>query len=355
LDAANASRELFEYDDALNYLDKADEVLGITKKINVESKELRILVECDRANVQNIGASVAAEKALEYIEKNSVSNEMLKFVAVRACYDAALQNNYDQEWFRQTREMAKKYLLTSQETLMKAEGCHFYAVSMKPQIDSERKMQRDYFNKAIELTKEEYLQTYAKIANSFAENLSWGDEEDKARAKELFMKSLQIKEHAEIKDLPGMARTYGGLGRLVFFNQPENTEEAKQYFLKDLELSKEIHDQLGISKMNSFLGACEFKLQNYKEALAYFDRSINLMHNAMDVYASYTSKLEMLVIMIDSEALKRAVDQYQMIVEKFGAPHPDTIEKITKIVESCPVNSECRKTLERLVDDHFSS
>jgi hypothetical protein len=355
LDAANASRELFEYDDALYYLDKADEVLDITKKINVESKELRILVECDRANVQNTGASVAAEKALAYIGKNSVSNEMLKFVAVRACYDAALQNNYDQEWFRKTREMAKKYLLSSQETLMKAEGYHFYAVSMKPQTDDEREMQRDYFNKAIELTKGDYPQTYAKIANSFAENLSLGDEEDKVRAKELFMESQQIKEHAEIKDLPGMARTYGGLGRLVFFNQPENTEEAKQYFLKDLELSKEIHDQLGISKMNSFLGACEFKLQNYKEALAYFDGSINLMHNAMDVYTSYTSKLEILVIMNDPEALKMAVDQYRVIVEKFGTPHPDTIEKIAKIVESCPVNSECRKTLERLADDHFSS
>ena len=73
------------------------------------------------------------KNALEYIEKNPEVLDELKYVAARACYDAALQNNYDQQWFSKSVEMAQKYLLTSDSKLIEAEGYHFIALCMTTQ------------------------------------------------------------------------------------------------------------------------------------------------------------------------------------------------------------------------------
>jgi tetratricopeptide (TPR) repeat protein len=349
--AVHACRRLFEYDDALTYLDKVDEVVSLTKQDSTKSEELRLLVECDKSNVQGTGADTVAKKALAHIESHLDCIDELKMAATRACYDAALQNNYSQEWFAKSASVAKMYLLSSNSNVLKAEGQHFIAVSMKPQTDEDKQEQLDHFNKAIELTKNTHRQAYAKIANSFAESLSYGDDEGKKKAKELFLDSLQIKENAEIKDLPGIARTYGGLGRLAFFSSPVQTEEAKEYFQKDLNVAKEINDQRGISQMYSFLGSCYKVEEKYDDAINYYNKSIEMKNNAFDVHASYEGKLYCLDSMNDDSQLFDTVKRYVKIIDNLGTPPPFMVGKIVAVVEKYAEEDICKELLKKLKQD----
>ncbi len=348
LQAVKVCRQLFEYDNALSYLDKADEVLSLTKKDISRSAELRLIVECDKSNVQGGGADIAAKNALAYIEDNPGASDELKYVVVRACYDTALQNNYDQTWFAKSSEVAKDYLLSSDSELMQAEGHHFIAVSMKAKSDEERKIQLEHYTQAIALTKESHPTAYAKIANSLAEALTYGDDESKKKAKALFLDSLHIKENADIKDLPGMARTYGGLGRLYLSFRPPHTEEAEIYFKKDLDIAEELNDQLGISKMHSFLGTCKKEAKKYTDAIIYYDKSIKMKNNAFDVHASYEGKLYCLHCMDDDSQLLNAVEAYVKTIDDLGMPPPFMVGKFIAVVEKYPNEDICKQLLEKL-------
>jgi len=347
LKAADACRKMFQYDDALRYLDRTDEILMLTHSQSEESATLRLLIECDKSNVQGVDANKVAEKVLSYIEKNPQTNDELKFAATRACYDAALQNNYDQTWFVKSAQVAKEHLLSSDSELMQAEGHHFMAICMKPQTEDERKEQKEHFNKAILLTKNKYPDAYAKIANSLAEALSYGSAEDKKKAKELFLDSLHIKENAEIKDLPGIARTYGGLGRLAFFSSPPNIDEAKEYFHKDLEIAKEINDQRGISQMNSFLGSCYKAEAAYEDAIVYYNESIEMKNNPFDIHASYDGKLYVLDKLNNEQLVVDTVGLYLNVLEKYGNPAGFIAESIINTLVKYD-NEVCKKVVESL-------
>ncbi len=351
LQAVETCRGLFEYDDAIAYLDKVDEVLSLTKKDTTKSETLRLLVEADKSNVQGVGANMIAEKLLTYLETHINSRDDLKLAATRAAYDAALQNNYSQEWFAKSAQIAKEYLLPSESTWMQAEGHHFIAICMKPQTDDEKQIQLDHFNNAISLTKEDYPTAYAKIANSFAESLSYGDDVSKEQAKELFLDSLRIKENAEIKDLPGMARTYGGLGRLAFFSAPSDIEEAESYFKKDLEIAEEINDQRGISQMNSFLGSCKKEAEKYEDAVEYYNKSIEMQNNPFDVHASYEGKLSCFGSMDDDSKLFDTVRTYVKVIDDLGTPPPFMVGKIVAVVEKYQEEDICKQLLEKLKQD----
>jgi tetratricopeptide (TPR) repeat protein len=351
LKAVEACRRLFEYDDALLYLDKVDEVLSFSKKDTIESEILRLLVEADKSNVQGIGAETVAEKLSIYLKTHRSSRDDLKLAATRAAYDAALQNNYSQDWFAKSAQIAKEYLLSSKSTLMQAEGHHFIAICMKPQEENEKKIQLEHFNNAINLTKKDYPAAYAKIANSFAESLSYGDIDSKKQAKELFLDSLRIKENAEIKDLPGMARTYGGLGRLAFFSVPPQIEEAENYFKKDLEIAEEINDLRGISQMNSFLGSCKKETGKFEDAVAYYNKSIEMKNNAFDVHASYEGKLSCLDSMNDNSQLFDTIKRYVKIIDDLGTPPPFMVGKIVAVVEKYAEEDICKELLKKLQQD----
>ncbi len=347
LAAATACRNLFQYDDALGYLDKADEVLMLINKNRPESDALRLLIECDRSNVYGVDADQAASKALTYIEGHQDCLDELKFVAARACYDAGAQKG-SQEWFAKTVEFSEKHLLASTSKLLQAEGHHFIGISLSPR-DPELKASRfEHLESAAKLTKETSPMAYAKIVNSLAEALSYGDEESKARAMNLFMESLQIKENAEIKDLPGIARTYGGLGRLAFFASPPKTEEAKEYFQKDLEIAEEISDQRGISQMNSFLGSCSKTEEKYEDAIVFYDKSIQMENNPFDVHASYEGKFFSLSKLNDIEDIVAAAKEYEAILEKIGTPPEFLANGITSVLEKYKDNPICQKVLESL-------
>jgi tetratricopeptide (TPR) repeat protein len=348
LEAAKTARNLFEYDKALDLLNRVDEVAEATGKEVSESTYLRVLIECDRSNVRGVDADKAAFKAMEYIASHTEVPDELLIATARANYDAEAQL-HSQEWFARTVRFCEENLLARTSKVLLAEGHHFIGISLNrrdPEL-SEKRM--EHLRKAVSLAKElDDPMIYAKVANSLAEALSYGDDRSKEEAKKLFEESLKIKENAPIKDLPGIARTYGGLGRLAFFSQPPNIDEARKFFLKDLEISEEISDQRGISQMNSFLGSCALQEDRYQEAVKYYDRSIELKNNYLDLHASYHGKILALEKLGNKEDLIDTFASYTQDLESFGAPPETFIDDLIRVAKGSSAHPEAEKFLNKL-------
>lgn len=82
------------------------------------------------------------------------------------------------------------------------------------------------------------LRLKSRIANSLAEQLSYGNDDEHRQAKEYFNLSISIKKREDIRDTEGLAFAYGGLGRLSFFAAKPDYETARKHFQQDLIYSK---------------------------------------------------------------------------------------------------------------------
>ena len=109
-------------------------------------------------------------------------------------------------------------------------------------------------------------------------------------AKKLFNESIEIKEENTVTDRKGLAYSYGGLGRLYFF-KIHDYKQAVVYFKKNKELSLELNDQLGVSKMRSFIGQSLYKLRKLKPAKEELIKCVKMENNHFDVFASLISLL----------------------------------------------------------------
>ena len=115
---------------------------------------------------------------------------------------------------------------------------------------------------------------YARVSNSLAENLSYCGADEKIEAEELFNKSLEVKR--KFYDKPGMARTHGGIGRLLLYSDNmTRLDEAEDHFKEDLKISIELGDFSGQAQMNSLLGSCAFKREDYNGAYRCYASSLD--------------------------------------------------------------------------------
>jgi hypothetical protein len=92
--------------------------------------------------------------------------------------------------------------------------------------------------------------------NSLAERLIYLGEAENVEARRLFTESLAIKER--LGDLPGRARSHGGLGR-SYLRPPRDLARARRHFAEDLEIAAQIGDDGGQSMMHSQLGECDLE------------------------------------------------------------------------------------------------
>lgn len=350
LEAAKACRRLFEYDKAISYLDRVDELASLSGKKLPDSETLRLLIECDRSNVTGKNAAEAATKTLDYLVKHPDAPDELKIAAARACYDAGAQNG-SQEWFARAVTVSREQLLGSDKDFLQVEGHHFIGISLNPRDPTLTSERFKHLEKAVTMAKP-YPMIYARVANSLAEALNDGDEKSEQRAKTLFLESLEIKESAEIKDLPGIARSYGGLGRLAYFSKTPRYEEAREYFLKDLEISLEIKDTLGISKMNSFLGGCFLKEGKYAEALKHFDKSIAMENNYVDMHSSYEGKFKALHQLRKTEELLRTAHEYLDVLNRFGNPPKDMAMEIVSTLKGLEMEPDAKRLVDHLKESN---
>ena len=94
-----------------------------------------------------------------------------------------------------------------------------------------------------------------------------------------YEESINLKQKPEISDTPGLAMSYGGLGRLELFVEPTNVAKAGEYLELDLEYSEQTGDIAGQTIMHSLIGYCQLLEDNVTEAQKRYERSLELASN----------------------------------------------------------------------------
>ena len=143
------------------------------------------------------------------------------------------------------------------------------------------------FAEALDSTDEERRALQARVFNSLGEQLAQKATYDFDEAKRWFHRSITLKEKLKPQDKPGLARAYGGLGRLYLFAARDHDGEtrenllhqAQEHFQEDIELCKDYGDISGECQMHSHLGECSLLLECYKDAALSYERSLALAQN----------------------------------------------------------------------------
>lgn len=325
IESALVCKNIYQYDEAIDYINKSKELSIADNSYDMKILETELLILADKEFVTGSPSVEFTQRLLEYISPNI--EEELKVVTARSCYDSG---RLDRKYFETCVKIAQNYLIVSNDDITKAEGYHFAAIGMDNTPEN-KNIKIAYFQKALKLSKQ-YKIIYAKVANSYAGYLSFGDVEAKELALKLFNESKDIKENLLIKDLPGLARTYGGLGRLALFSGDESKlKDALENFLEDLKVSIELNDNYGISNMYSFIGTTYKKMKEYDKAIEYYSKSIECDHNKIDIYASLLGILEIKIS--QNEDIKLSLDQIKKSKVIYGDIPPFLLNDIKNIAD----------------------
>lgn len=304
LKASDLCKNIYEFEDGLEYIQKAKELAVVDNSFNKRIEQVELLLLAEIEFVTGKPTIKLVEKLINFIGSSQTTDE-IKIATARSCYDCG--RLLDRAYFQKCVEISESFLINSTHKLTQAEGYHFAAIGMDNTEENKIKKIK-YFENSLELSSTSNI-IYSKIANSYAGYLSYGSSQDKEKALDLFNQSKDIKENLEVRDLPGLARTYGGLGRLSLFSgDKDRLKNALEYFEEDLKISMDLKDSYGISNMYSFIGTTYKKMKKFNLAIEYFDKSINLEHNKEDFYVSSLGKIESAVMQGKLENIEKLIE-----------------------------------------------
>jgi tetratricopeptide (TPR) repeat protein len=316
LRASKAARSMLRFDQARKNIEQAKEYLPVTGSMPAVLHEELLLEEARASATGLIGSrTAAAEALLKHFEEDVCS---LGVSAARACYETAIHDAPGEEkqaWFEKCVGIASEIIKNNCSVEIQVEALQFMALG-KPPAQREDRIQllRDALAKSEKEHNGTMLGLQARIKNSLAEELIYVKEASaRTESLKLFQESIKIKEMEGITDQAGLARSFGGLGRLYFFEM-KDYEKAVQNFQKDLDISLEIGDRTGISKMHSFIGQCQMNLKNAPLARNHFRECIGLNQDLIDIYMSFQGLLKIAtnedntnaVLSLSEEIRKRA-------------------------------------------------
>jgi len=275
LQAAKLASKFHQFEDSLDLLEKA-KISASSSGRSVYDVDVQIaVVHCEKSHIFGKGQSEAADFGLEIFKETSfLIFDELAIKITRALYEA---RRYDE-----AIEMAEK-LKSAENISTQTEGFHFHGLSISPQERDKSKERLSLLRQAYDLASQSNISSLeAMVANSLAGQLSGGNDSDRVEAKELYFRSLELKENQEIKDVKGIAMTHGGLGFFSFFGKPQDLESARFHFEKDLELATQINGEMGMSKMNSMLSQIDIIENKIQSAIARSIVVLNLDNNPFD-------------------------------------------------------------------------
>lgn len=273
--AAKLASKFHQFEDSLDLLEKA-KISASSSGRSVYDVDVQIaVVHCEKSHIYGKGQSEAADFGLEILKETSfLIFDELAIKITRALYEA---RRYDE-----AIEMAEK-LKSAENISTQTEGFHFHGLSISPQERDKSKERLSLLRQAYDLASQSNISSLeAMVANSLAGQLSGGNDSDRVEAKELYFRSLELKENQEIKDVKGIAMTHGGLGFFSFFGKPQDLESARFHFEKDLELATQIKGEMGMSKMNSMLSQIDIIENKIQSAIARSIVVLNLDNNPFD-------------------------------------------------------------------------
>ena len=340
LQAAGVASSRFMHALAGEYCDKADEY-GPYGYFEERIARTRALVACNQSHFDGHGRKGAVEIVGGYIESYDPDDFEMHFLMLRALFDAG-QSERDQVYFQRCYNYGAQCLARFESPLDQAVVRQFMGLSLP--LDR-REDRRGELEKARELVGDAWqsdtgaARIYAKILNSLADELSRGSAEDKARSGELYHKSIELKELPEISDTMGLAMSYGGLGRLEFFSDSPDYGRARAHFEKDLLYSQKIGNTVGVGKMYSFLGMCDYAQGKWAEAQDNFGQSLAGATSVLD-------KLFALAGLLQAAAQLGRVE----IIEERGQELADIVKGLAPERAGQSVISICRDELEKALD-----
>jgi tetratricopeptide (TPR) repeat protein len=310
LQASRSCQAQYSYSDAEIYLDMAEECASRIGKTDEIAEEKSILELNNIHTTQNEQRRLVAENWLSRIEAGQSTSNRLMLKITRACFDAAMLN-HDQEFFAQTRKLSERLIDIANDDIEKAEGLQFYGLSVSP-ADGKSLSEAFKLIRDISVTNIPAMKLKGRIMNSLAESLLNSRNDDPAirnaereKGRSLLEERVKINADLNLGDKPGLARSYGGLGRYFFSRDEPDYEKALEYFKMDLQLSRDIGDITGEAKMNSSIGGCELGLSNYKSALSSYSRALGLSIGSGDKYFAYAGIFEAAYHLKDENTISR--------------------------------------------------
>jgi tetratricopeptide (TPR) repeat protein len=344
--AARAARNMLAFGDAVQYVQKAREYSdALGQPLPMEEEEM-LLIHCHQAHVVG-GASLrvqAANYVQSYLEKHADPSEEVLGAAARTLYEAAKD---DRGLFEKAVEVGRWMVQRGRSTIEKSEGLHFIGISLPPEQASERER---YLREAYEILKTSPRDDLAaqallaRVANSLAEQLSdlvsrQGRPEiataTRDEIRNLFLLSLEIKSRPELLDRPGQARTHGGLGRMYLKLEPRDLPSAREHFISDLELSRDLKDMSGQCQVLSHLGECDLEEEKFLDALEHYQQSLQLASSDRERLFALAGILASAVKLADQEGLQTAGLQILELAKHHQPIREGLVEKIHSTLANC--------------------
>jgi len=120
------------------------------------------------------------------------------------------------------------------------------------------------------------METQSKVFNALGELYT---NENPEKAIQYFEKSIKIK--TEIDDIPGLARSLGGIGRLHLYTI-KDIEKAIYYLQEDLSICEQINDKVGLAKINSQIGYGYYELNQFEIAQKHYKKALTFSNSGID-------------------------------------------------------------------------
>ena len=335
---SRAARECcrwYRFEQAYQFLKKAREYNEyLEQKRSFIEDEL--MIKLDEAYIRGKQRKIVTDEALNYIKVNEKASIMLLLLVIRACHS---MGKSEKTYFKEAIAWANIVIKRTQAPEEKAEAYLYIGLCLD--FFKNQKERRENLRKVEELLKPispkstavELL--LARCCDSLANDLTCtGDNKDKVMALGLFRNSIKIKKSKQTYDLAGLARSYGGLGRLFleWNRDKKDIDRAKIYFEEDLKLSIQLNDLVGQIKMHSFLGQCCIETREFQEAEEHYNKSLELcwqdQYFRADQFFALLGLLKVYALTGEKEKMTQiGSDFLNLVKSRFDTPEHDIVNR----------------------------
>jgi tetratricopeptide (TPR) repeat protein len=334
LAAARAASRRFDHPGALRFLEMARECAEASGRV-VDFEEEDVVLRCHEAFVMGAGSLAAAEAGLRALASRPAPPGRLVAAVARACFEGLREAGAGrrEQLLADTRRLGEMLTLPGRAPLEQAEGHHFVALAA---AYADRPAWEPRLRRALVLLPEESSEgtdlpaLRAQVLNSLAERLVYSGEADNLEARRLFAESLAIKER--LGDLPGRARSHGGLGR-SYLESPRDLAQARQHLEEDLKIAGQIEDRGGQSMMHSQLGRCDVLEQQWESAATRYSSAFELAPTPKDRFFAAAGRLRALAA-FDSATMDSFGAQVLVEARSAGVP-PGPRGDLQDAVKAC--------------------
>lgn len=377
LQAAKAASRQYQHDLARKYVEMARQCATVAGADESELEIELLLIECHAAHVEGKDRVDTARRMQDHLAAHPDAPFVIYHAAAQAAYDAGIDTR-DQQYFAQCAEIAQAIIERFDGPREQAEGFHFWGISLPPSTADVRRQKLEQAQTLAACLPDEdtaSVRLKARIANSLAEQLSYGNEADRETARRLFEFSIALKSRDDIHDIPGLAVAHGGLGRLYFFADTPDYDLAEHHFREDLEYSEKIGSLTGQTKMHSLIAACKLQQkdvpaeQRYERALRHYEAAHAAAEEQFDAFFALAGLIECLETLgRHADAQARGEELWRLVSARLESLPDDLRETrpsaavpgpcigpLRKILDICPAcrDATWRGQLRHVLDDRL--